>query len=171
MKPSFDIRSDQLKKLSVQFEKISRKVNYAAHDGLNKCGIKILAEAQRILRYENHSYVTGQLFKSGIVRDVRVNNYVEVLFDSDHAANVEFGQKAGTNVEPKTLVEWLKRKHIIGGEGRKGYLSHLWAVATVISKNIRSRGTKPQPFLFPAFRKNEQEVIEILQREINKVTR
>lgn len=170
MKPSFDIRSDQLKKLSVQFEKISRKVNDAAYKGLNSSAMKIGAQAQSNL-IANNSKATMQLHNSLRIEKSSGSNTVDVVFNSDHAANVELGQKAGTRVEPKTLVEWLKKKNFISGKGRKGYLSHLWAVATVISRNILAKGTKARPFLYPAFRKNEQEVIDILQREINKVTR
>lgn len=170
MRATFDIRSNELISLSKKFEKISKRVNDAAYEGLNKAAMRIGAQAQENLK-KNDNIATGQLFNSLRIDRASGSNAIDVLFNSDHAANIELGQKSGTRVEPKTLVEWLKKKNFIPGKGRKGYLSHLWAVATVISRNILAKGTKARPFLYPAFRNNEQEVIDILQREINKVTR
>lgn len=163
MQTKIYIDNKQIDGLNKKFKLLGIKVDEETKTGLKKAGLKILAEAQRNIK-KDKSIATGQLINSGKVTE---ESGIKVGFESNHAANVEHGQKAGTIVEPAVLVEWAKKKQFVPkGKNKK---SALWAIATKISQNIKLRGTKAKPFLYPALRNNENEVIRILSNAIKKV--
>ena len=172
MKPKMYIDHKDIDTLNRKFKLLGVKIDEESNNGLKRAGLKILAEAQRNLK-KDKSIATGQLINSGKVTE---ETGIKVGFESNHAANVEHGQKSGTNVEPAKLVQWLKKKNFTitgarGGKVKSGkkYTSVLWAIATKISQNIRLKGTKAKPFLYPALRNNEDEVIKILSEAIKKI--
>ena len=57
------------------------------------------------------------------------------------------------------------RRRARGKDFEKSALS----IAFAIQKSIKAKGTKARPFLFPAFRKYESKVINIINNAINKV--
>lgn len=152
----------------------AKEINKEAQEGLNKVGLQILADAKYNIT-RNKSIATGQLRDSGKVV-MQSDGTIDVLFAAGHATNVELGQKSGTDVAPSVLVQWLKKKGFYvkgarGGRAKKGtkFTNAIWAVATKISQNIKQKGTKAKPFLFPAFRKNENDMIRIIKQAIDKV--
>ena len=173
----FEIRSSEIEALNKKFNSLSQKVNKAAGDGLNKVGMKILADAQGNLK-KNNSIATGKLINSGKVVDARGSFDVEVGFDTDYAYFVEFGRKAGTPPPWRPIFEWVKKKHIADTFSIKtrrptarqhDFETKAKSLAFAIAKSKERKGTKARPFLYPAFRKNEDEVIKILQDAINRV--
>jgi len=173
----FEIRSSEIEALNKKFNSLSQKVNKAAGDGLNRVGMKILADAQGNLK-KNNSIATGKLINSGKVVDARGSFDVEVGFDTDYAYFVEFGRKGGTPQPWKPIFEWVKKKHIVStlnintkrpSSKQQDYETRAKSLAFAIAKSIERKGTKARPFLYPAFRKNEDEVIKILQDAINRV--
>ena len=163
MQPKLYIDTESLNEVNRKLKLLGIRIDDETKDGLKRAGLKILAEAQRNIK-KDKSIATGQLINSGKVTE---ESGIKVGFESNHAANVEHGQKAGTIVAPAVLVEWAKKKQFVPkGKNKK---SALWAIATKISQNIKLRGTKAKPFLYPALRENEAEVIRILSNAIKKV--
>ena len=172
MQPKIYIDTESLNEVNRKLKLLGVRIDDETKDGLKRAGMKILADAQRNIK-KDKSIATGQLLNSGKVTE---ENGIKVGFESNHAANVEHGQKSGTDVSPAKLVQWLKKKgfSITGARGGKvksgkRYLSIAWAIATKISQNIKRKGTKAKPFLYPALRENEAEVIRILSNAIKKV--
>ena len=172
MQPKLYIDTESLNEVNRKFKLLGIRIDEETKDGLKRAGMKILADAQRNIK-KDKSIATGQLLNSGKVTE---ENGIKVGFESNHAANVEHGQKSGTDVAPAKLVQWLKKKGfsitgVRGGKVKSGkrYMSIVWAIATKISQNIKRKGTKAKPFLYPALRENEAEVIRILSNAIKKV--
>jgi len=172
MQTKIYIDSNSLNEVSRKIKLLGVRIDEETKDGLKRAGMKILADAQRNIK-KDKSIATGQLLNSGKVTE---ENGIKVGFESNHAANVEHGQKSGTDVAPSKLVQWLKKKGfyakgVRGGRAKRGtkFNNAIWAVATKISQNIKQKGTKAKPFLYPALRENEAEVIRILSNAIKKV--
>lgn len=68
-----------------------------------------------------------------------------------YASNIEFGQPPGTYVSPKALEAWARKR------GLNPY---------AVSKSIMKKGTRAQPFLFPAFEARAGEVDRIVAQGI-----
>lgn len=171
MQTKIYIANSEIDRLSKRIRKLSARVDEEGQNELKRVGLKIVAEAQKTLK-KDKSIATGQLINSG---KITVEDGIMAGFESDHAANVEHGQKAGTVVSPAALVQWLKKKNFTirgarGGRVKSGknYNGILWATATNISKKIKQKGTKAKPFLYPALRNNEKEIINILEKAIKK---
>ena len=172
MKPKMYIDHKDIDNLNRKFKLLGAKIDEESNNALKRAGMRILADAQRNLK-KDKSIATGQLIDSGKVIE---ETGIKVGYESNHAANVEHRQKSGTNVAPSRLVQWLKKKQFVvrgvrGGKVKSGkkYNNYIWAVATKISQNIRLKGTKAKPFLYPALRNNEDEVIKILGDAIKKI--
>ena len=172
MRTKLYIESKEIDGLNRKFGLLGIKIDDETKNALKRAGLRILADAQRNLK-ANKSISTGQLINSGKVTE---EDGIKVGFESNHAANVEHGQKSGTDVAPSKLVQWLKKKGfyakgVRGGRAKRGtkFNNAIWAVATKISQNIKQKGTKAKPFLYPALRENEAEVIRILSNAIKKV--
>ena len=169
------IDNAELNKLNKNFEKHALKVNQAANEGLKRAGMKILAKAQSNLK-EAGSIATGALINSGRVQS-NPDYSVDVRFDKNYASSVEFGQKAGTVVSIKALKEWIKKKGImdtktaLGKRKKRGvdFEKKITGLAFAIRNIIKERGTKAKPYLYPAMRENENEVLTILKQAIKQV--
>jgi len=154
-----ELSNAELSKMNKLFRGKQKEINAEAEKGLNKIAMQVASDAKRNIK-DNKSIATGQLWNSIFTRPQN-DLTVDVAAEVDHAANVEMGQKAGTYVSPSALVQWLKKK---------GFKSKwIWAVATKISQNIAAKGTKARPFLFPAFRKNEADMMRVIGDAIKKV--
>ena len=68
-----------------------------------------------------------------------------------YAYGIEFGRPAGTYVSPKALEKWARSK------GLNPY---------AVSKSIMKKGTKPQPFLIPAFEEKENSILLIIAQGV-----
>lgn len=68
-----------------------------------------------------------------------------------YGAHVEFGQPPGTYVSPAALAGWAKRK------GLNPY---------AVSRAIQNHGTKPQPYMAPAFEEKQESVVEVLAQAV-----
>lgn len=68
-----------------------------------------------------------------------------------YGRDIEFGRPPGTYVSPAALAGWAKRK------GLNPY---------AVAKAIEKKGTRAQPFLFPAFQNRETSIISILSQAV-----
>lgn len=187
------IDNKELIKLNKEFKVIASKVNAAGNDGLEKVAADILKDAQYNLEKDG-KHVTGQAQNSGRI-EKQSDGTIDVGFIAKHAGAIEFGRKAGLTPPPyRPILEWIKRKHILdtinlktGKENKRGsatsysniktrkttnvsdYYKKAIGMAIATAKKIGEKGIKASPFLYPAFRKNEQEVLRILGNAIKKV--
>jgi hypothetical protein len=80
------------------------------------------------------------------------NGYlVKVSPAQPYGVNIEFGQPAGTYVSPAALAGWASRK------GLNPY---------AVSRSIMKKGTRAQPFLFPALDNKTDTVVSIYTQAI-----
>ena len=185
------IRVVGVKEVNANIRKKSGEINKAAYEGLYSVAMRVLADAKRILK-ENNSNATGQLRDSGIVKR-QADNSVDVIFRAEHASAVEFGRRAGTPPPYAPIMEWIKKKGFADTYDEKGkrkgrgsavsytniktrktvyksdYYKKITGIAIAIAKNIGKVGVKAKPYLYPAFRKNEEDIDKILKEAIKKV--
>jgi len=154
-----------LKALQRSGEEVKRE----ASKGLQKAGLRIIADATRNLRV-NGSWVTGLLAQSGKVQKVDEDNIDVGFFDtqnkqSGYAYFVEYGRKAGRMPPPDEIAQWAYKK--LGLHDRKAAQQIGWALALKIARE----GTTAHPFFVPAVEKNKKEIVQTIQDAINKTTR
>jgi len=95
-------------------------------------------------------YKTGNLKKTSYVNYKRNLLGAEIGFNAKYASHVEFGTTAHI-IRPKT-------KKVLAWGGKNG------GKPTNYAKFVRHPGTKPQPFLMPAFERNSKRMkAEILK--------
>ena len=156
-------------------DKKAKQINAAANEGLESVALDILSDSQATLK-ENKNIATGKLINSGKVRKNN-DNTIDVEYSANYARSIEYGQTAGTKVSVRALVQWIKKKGIAdtySNSGRrrargKDFEKSALSIAFAIQRSIMAKGTKARPFLFPAFRKYENKVINILNNAISKV--
>ena len=156
-------------------DKKAKQINAAASEGLESVAIDILKESQDNIK-RNKSIATGKLINSGEINK-NSDNTIDVLYKANYAKDVEYGQPAGTIVDKKALIEWIKKKGLADTYTRSGnrrsrgsrFKVKIEAIAFFVQRSIRAKGVKARPFLFPAFRKYESKVINIINNAINKV--
>ena len=169
-----ELSNSELARMNKMFKGKAKEINQMAQKGLDTVAAQVAVDAKKNIK-DNKSIATGQLWNAIFVRPQK-DMTTDVAAEVDHAANVEFGQKAGTIVEPSAIYQWLKKKGfyirgVRGGKVKKGdnFEGALWGVAKKIVKNIAAKGTKAKPFLFPAFRKNEADMMRVIGDAIKKV--
>ncbi len=79
----------------------------------------------------------------------------------EYAMAVERGRKAGSMPPSSALELWVKRKLKVPEKLVKG-------IAFVIARKIGREGTKPRPFLLPAFDRHAPTLNEEIQRQMAK---
>lgn len=151
----------ELKKLDKDFQKCAIKINEASSSGLKRIALKVLAKAQKNIK-EADSVVTGKLINSGKVIPQK-DLTIDVDFNTNYAAAYEFGRKGGENVSQKNIYQWYRKKT---GENDEKKLK---SIAYLITRKIKLFGTKPKPFLYPAMRDSENEMIDLIKDSIKKV--
>ena len=125
--------------------KLPAKIAQAVTDELNATGLDITAEAKRRCPQGvgAGAGLQGSIRPRLTVSDSGTGVAVDVFTDKVYAAAIEFGLPPGMAFPPPgSLTDWLKSKGIPEG------------AEFAVARAIYERGTKPQPFLFPAF---EQE--------------
>lgn len=160
------LESKELEKLKKSFAGHEKKINEAASSGLSRIALIILAKAQQTLK-ANDNVATGKLINSRKIN--KQNNLsLDVGFDANYATSIEFGQKAGTIVNINALIQWVKKKGLVSRRG-KNREKEAKSIAFAIRESIKQQGTKARPFLYPAMRDSENEVIKVISEAIKRV--
>lgn len=175
MSVKINIDKGSLNMTMKNLDKKARQINAAANEGLESIALDILSDSQATLK-ENKNIATGKLINSGKIKK-NSDNTIDVEYSANYAKSIEYGQTAGTKVSVRALVQWIKKKGIAdtySNSGRrkargKDFEKSALSIAFAIQRSIMAKGTKARPFLFPAFRKYENKVINILNNAINKV--
>ena len=176
------IEIEGLRGLHADLERAARNAGIGANEGLQKAGLKIVAEAKKNLQ-SNGTNNTRTLSNSGKVQKDK-DGVDAGFFSSDskqgYAAAVEFGRGPSKKKSPDgitlamSLKDWVKRKLGGGYMGPKkshaGKSSEEILEETVqnIARTIHLHGTKPQPFFTPAVKKYEEEVSEIVSNMVGE---
>ena len=167
------IETKGLQELRRSIDKKTAQIDEAGREGLKRAGMQILATAKENLQ-NNNSIATGQVRNSGVVESKE--NDIDVVFKSLHASAVEFGRRAGKQPPTDSILEWIKKKGLVdtatpkGGRRKRGqdFYKRAQSLAFLIARKIGKFGVKARPFLYPAFRQNEDEVMKILTNSIKK---
>ncbi len=139
----------------------------AEFDEMMKKSIKrttnsILAQAQKNLT-ANKSRVTSLLFKSGRVSDPTVTGTTaesSVTFESDHAWYVEFGRRAGKYPPLADILQWVRRRGLTQE-------SEELNLAKTIRWSIGKKGTKANPFFYPALQDKMNVLLSDFKQQYN----
>lgn len=148
-----------------RFDSVSEEVREAAMTGMEKGGMRIIADAQDNLR-KNGSVVTGLLRASGRVQKIDDLTIDVGFFDttnkySGYAYYVEHGRKAGRMPPPAEFIQYARKKlRLTAAEA----VSAGWAMAMKVARE----GTQPHPFFRPAVEKNQGKILDYMMDELKK---
>lgn len=185
-----------LKNLEVNFKWFQREVLASAQDGLKRYGMKIVARAKRIIERDNIK-AEGFLRNSGRTV-VQADGTVDAGFFAAYAEFVEYGRKAGGMPPVDDIYAWLYKKKIMPTErkreakpietrekrertrslrslfARSKYKSlsadekKRYSLAWAIALSIKENGTKPHPFLKPAYEEYRGQIDNFMRGVIAK---
>lgn len=155
-----DIDQRQLQRLNMNMRDFERDVLLCAKEALKNLGARIIADAQNTLR-RKRNIGTGLLINSGAVKTK--GEYVLAGFPTLYAYYVEFGRRAGKFPPFRYIYEWVRVKHFASDE------KEAKSMAYAIQRSIGRKGTKPHPFLKPAYEKNKHLLVQILKKAAAKV--
>ena len=136
--------------IDVEFEDVRRELENLLisflHKELVKMVEEILAEAKKNL-WESDAVVTRRLIDSDYMKVNYEELEIEFGFDCPYAGFVEFGTAPRMKLPPvEEIKKWAKLKFGLTEE-------EAWAVAWVVAKKIKERGTEPNPFFRSALDK------------------
>jgi len=163
-----------LRALGLNIRNFKATVLRGAADGLKEFGMKIVAQAKANLK-SNDSVATGLLRNSG--RTIaQPDGTVDAGFYANYAEFVEYGRNRGKMPPVDSIYEWVKKKGrkrnsalkaaaVFSGKSEDELAkSAAWAIA----KSIAEHGTKPHPFLKPAYEQYRNSIDLFMQNVINK---
>ena len=134
-----------LRRLLKNIDKYGKHIKKQVQDEITYTAQEIRAESIAAAPYK-----TGNLKKSAYVNHKRNRLGAEIGFNAKYASHVEFGTTAHI-IRPKT-------KKVLAWGGKNG------GKPTNFAKFVRHSGTKPKPFLMPAFERNSKRMkAEILK--------
>ena len=170
-----ELSNAELAKMNKLFRGKQKEINAEAEKGLNKVAMQVAVDAKTNLK-TNGSVATNQLSNSVFVRP-QTDMTTDVAAEANHAYWVEFGRKAGGMPPIKMILEWVRKKGLAdrtpARRGKRdlgpGFEERALSIAFAIAKSIARQGTKARPFLFPAFRKNEADMMRVIGDAIKKV--
>lgn len=162
-----------LRNLRVNIKAFKAEVLRSALDGLKAYGMQIVAQAKANLK-NNGSLASGLLRNSGRTV-VQPDNTVDAGFYARYAEFVEYGRKSGKMPPVDVIYQWVKRK----GRTRNSALKAAAAfthksedalarqAAWAIAKDIAKKGTRPHPFLKPAYDQYRAQIGQFMQNKID----
>lgn len=154
-----------LKNLQVNIRFFEGYVLGKAQKGLRAFGLRIVAEAKRIIK-DNGSIAQGYLRNSG--RAVaQPDGTVDAGFYVGYAYWVENGRKKGKMPPVDVLYQWIVRKRI--QPSGKGDIDKLrWDMARNIAWYLKNHDTEGRPFLRPAYEKYRIRIGDFMQKQIDE---
>lgn len=172
------IDDNDLRRLSGNMRDFERDVLLYAREALKKIGARVIASAQSNLR-RSKNHATGLLINSGAVKE-GADNSIMAGFPTKYAYYVEFGRRAGKWPPFSEILQWVKIRRIaqlhnkqerkeLGVTKLQDYITQTYAAAFLIQRSIGKKGTKPHPFLRPAYEKNKPTLIAVMRKAIKKV--
>lgn len=163
-----------IRALGLNIRDFKAHVLRGAADGLKAFGMKIVAQAKANLK-NNGSVAFGHLRNSG--RTVaQADGTVDAGFYIGYAEFVEYGRRAGKMPPVDSIYEWVRKKGARRNSALKAaaVFSHksedelAKSAAWAIAKSIADHGSKPHPFLKPAYEQYRNSIDLFMQGVINK---
>ncbi|MBQ5593972.1 MAG: hypothetical protein IIU76_05265 [Bacteroidales bacterium] len=151
----------ELRKLNMNFNQFARELNGVCKEALKNLGQRIIAEAQRTL-WRKRNVATGLLVNSGAVKE-GADNSILAGFPTIYAYYVEFGRRAGKWPPFRFIYEWVRVRHLAYDDEEARQKAFL------IQRSIGNKGTKPHPFLKPAFEKNKRLYEQVIRKGAAKI--
>ena len=178
MNDPIQIDQKSLDKLNMSFEQFARELNLVCKEALKNLGQRIVSAAQTNLRRGKNT-ATSLLINSGAVKE-GADDAILAGFPTKYAYYVEFGRRAGKWPPFDDILQWVKIRRIAklhNREERKGlgvtklqdYMTETYTTAFLIQRSIGKKGTKPHPFLKPAFENNKRLYEQVIRKGAKKV--
>lgn len=194
MTGEFYVDEKSLKDLRINMKVFTKELLAESVKGLAAFGMRIVAKAQRTLR-KNGNYATSNLIASGRTV-IQPDNTVDAGFYMGYAYWVENGRASGDMPPVDVIYEWIKKKKLTPTEKKAAAHEYdrevkstvkrqkrfrlfkkkmsdeeraRWQMAWAIAKSIGDKGTKPHPFLKPAYDEHRTQIAQFMQRKINEV--
>ena len=139
------INTDEIDKFAVELIKLSEESKGNVQKAVKKSAFNIESQAKKNLA-SNKSVVTGHLSR-------RITTKMGDLEATIHTSNVKYA----------VIVEKGSRPHVIRPKNKKALY---WEGAKRPVKMDNHPGTKPKPFLIPAFEKEKDQFLERLKEVI-----
>lgn len=155
------IDQKDLQRLNMNMAEFRRELQAVCKQALANIGARIIANAQTTLR-RKQNVATGVLVNSGSVKEGR-DNSIMAGFPTAYAYFVEFGRKAGKWPPFEAIYQWVRVTHLTSDPNEEKSLAFL------IQRSIGQNGTKPHPFLRPAYEKNKPLIINVLKKGAAKI--
>lgn len=150
-----------LKRLNMNFEQFARELQGVCKEALKNLGQRIISDAQKTLSRKKN-VATGMLINSGAVKE-GADNAILAGFPTMYAYYVEFGRRAGKWPPFRFIYEWVRVRHFAADD------KEARSVAFLIQRSIGKKGTRPHPFLRPAYEKNKRILVQVLKKGAAKV--
>jgi hypothetical protein len=194
MTGEFYVDEKSLKDLRINMKVFTKELLAESVKGLASFGMKIVAKAQRTLR-KNGNYATSNLIASGRTV-IQPDNTVDAGFYMGYAYWVENGRKSGKIPPVDVIYGWIKKKKLTPTERKEAARAYnkevkstvqrrkrlrlfkkkmsdeeraRWQMAWAIAQSIGEKGTKPHPFLKPAYDEYRTQIAQFMQQKINAV--
>jgi HK97 gp10 family phage protein len=150
-----------LDRLNMNFEQFARELQGVCKEALKNLGQRIISDAQKTLSRKKN-VATGMLINSGAVKE-GADNAILAGFPTIYAYYVEFGRRAGKWPPFRFIYEWVRSRHFTADD------KEARSVAFLIQRSIGKKGTRPHPFLRPAYEKNKRILVQVLKKGAAKV--
>lgn len=150
-----------LDRLNMNFEQFARELQGVCKEALKNLGQRIISDAQKTLSRKKN-VATGMLINSGAVKE-GADNAILAGFPTIYAYYVEFGRRAGKWPPFRFIYEWVRVRHFAADD------KEARSVAFLIQRSIGKKGTRPHPFLRPAYEKNKRILVQVLKKGAAKV--
>lgn len=137
--------------LGNEFEKLANEgIKQGAERGAFIAGAEIQSIARGLVPVDTTA------LKISISNEAKGGNEAvrEVGPNQPYGKDIEFGRPPGTYVSPAQLSGWARRK------GLNPY---------AVSRAIQKKGTRAQPFLFPAFNSSKDKAVSSISDAISAV--
>ena len=158
---SIEIDQKSLQRLNMNFDEFARELNRVCKQALANLGQRIISQAQTNLK-RGRNIATALLINSGAVKE-GADNTILAGFPTMYAYYLEFGRRAGKWPPFRFIYEWVRVRHMAADD------DEAQDIAYAIQRSIGRKGTKPHPFLRPAFEKNKRLYEQVIRKGAAKV--
>ncbi len=175
------IQVDQrsLQQLNMNFDEFAWELNRVCKQALANLGQRIISQAQTNLR-RGRNVATSLLINSGAVKERLDDNSILAGFPTKYAYYTEFGRRAGKWPPFNEILQWVKVRHMVkyhtreerkelGRTKMQDVMIERYKAAFLIQRSIGKKGTKPHPFLRPAFEKNKRLYEQVIRKGASKI--
>ena len=160
--------SDQIADLKKAFAEAGIELKTALRKGLTNAAL-IVEGDYKVRLTLGGQVATGLLRASATHRLIDTGKYfaAQVGSNTEYAAEVEFGGPP-RDVPLQDILNWVIRKGIAGRSGKSGRrvksdMANERAIAFLIQRSIKEKGTMPHPALIPALVSNREAIFKAIE--------